>query len=497
MLENVLKQGRKAIVLVPEISLTFQTVNRFVARFGNNIAVLHSKMTVSKRKEEYKRIKSGEVDIVIGARSAIFAPIENLGLVIIDEEHDSSYYSQSTPKYSTKEVASYICRENNAVLLLGSATPEINTYYQAINGNIELIEMKSRPSGATLPEINLIDIKEDRLNGNIGIITEKLREEILINLKKGEQTMLFLNRRGYSSYLTCKECAYIFKCPNCDVALTYHKNNGLLLCHYCSHVEKNLHICPNCGSTKLNSGTIGTQKLEEELKAIYPGVRVLRMDADSTVSRDSHQNILEKFKNGDADILIGTQMISKGHDIANVSLVGILGVDSLIAINDFSASEKAYANISQVAGRAGRSDKKGRVYIETSLSDNYILENVIKNDYVGFYNNEIEFRKKCEYPPFVDIFLFEFVSRDLELLKSLSQKMYTILNSDKSNMYKVFSPKTPFIQKINNKYRINILLKTKASSALYKLLYQKLDMYNKISKSGVSMTITKNPVFLN
>lgn len=352
VLEKVLNQGRKAIVLVPEISLTFQTVNRFVSRFGNNIAVLHSKMTVSKRKEEYKRIKEGKVDIVIGARSAIFAPISNLGLVIIDEEHDSSYYSQSTPKYSTKEVAAYICKENNAVLVLGSATPEISTYHNALNGNIELIEMKNRPGGATLPSIELIDMKEDRVLGNKSIISNRLKEEILKNINRKEKTMLFLNRRGYMSYLTCKDCSFIFKCPNCDVALTYHKNNGLLLCHYCSHVERNVYICPKCGGTNLSSGSVGTQKLEEELDNLYPGIRTLRMDADSTVSRESYQKILETFKNGDIDVLIGTQMISKGHDIGSVSLVGILGVDSMLALNDYSASEKAFSNIAQVSRKS-------------------------------------------------------------------------------------------------------------------------------------------------
>ncbi len=496
VLESVLAQGKKAIVLVPEISLTFQTVSRFVSRFGNNVAVLHSKMTISKRKEEYKRIKDGKVDIVIGARSAIFAPLDKLGLVIIDEEHDSSYYSQSTPKYSTKEIASYICKENNAVLLLGSATPQIDTFYNALHGEIELIEMKNRPSGATLPSVELIDIRNEKINGNFGIISDKLKEEILINLKNHEQTMLFLNRRGYTSYLTCKECSNIFKCPNCDVALTYHKNNNLLLCHYCSYVEKNTTICPNCGGTNLSSSVIGTQKLEEELHSIYPDIKTLRMDKDSTITKDAHRNILESFKNGEADVLIGTQMISKGHDIANVSLVGIIGADSLIAINDFSASEKAFSNISQVAGRAGRAEKKGRVYIQTADPENYILQNVLKNDYTGFYKEEIEFRKRCEYPPFIDIFLFEFVSKNPFLVKEMSNKMYDILASNNKNMYKVFSPRKPFVQKINNKYRINIILKTKVSSSLYRLLYSKLAMYNKISNINVTMNVVKNPTFL-
>ena len=296
VIKRVLEKGKRAIVLVPEISLTYQTVNRFVSRFGNNIAILHSKMTVSKRKEEYKRIKNGEVDIIIGARSAIFAPVDNLGLVIIDEEHDGSYYSQTTPKYSTKEVASYICKENNATLILGSATPEISSFYKAQAGIMDIVTMENRPGTAVMPKIEIVNMKYDRVLGNTSDISLRLKEEIKKNIDKNEQTMIFLNRRGYLSYLRCNECSYIFKCPNCDVAFVYHKTSNLLHCHYCSHVERNVHKCPCCGSENISSSTIGTQRLEEELKEIFPGVTTLRMDADTTVAKDSHQKILDKFK---------------------------------------------------------------------------------------------------------------------------------------------------------------------------------------------------------
>jgi primosomal protein N' (replication factor Y) len=352
VLESVLSQGRTAVILVPEISLTYQTLTRFVSRFGNNVAILHSKMTVSKRKEEYKRIKNKEVNIVIGARSAIFAPIDNIGIVIIDEEHDSSYYSYKSPKYSTKQVARYICKNNDAILLLGSATPEISTYYMGVNGEIELIRLDQRPGNAVLPDITLIDMKEERLLGNKSFLSIALKEEILKNIQNKEQTMLFLNRRGYTSYLTCNDCSHIFKCPNCDIAMTYHKNSNLLLCHYCSHVEKNVKECPKCLSENISSGTTGTQKLEEELKEIYPETSILRMDADTTMTRDSHQKILDEFKNENINVLIGTQMISKGHDISNVTLVGVLGVDSMLGMNDYLASEKAFSNISQVARKS-------------------------------------------------------------------------------------------------------------------------------------------------
>ena len=407
LIERVLTQGRKAIVLVPEISLTYQTVERFVLRFGNDIAILHSKMTIAKRKEEYKRIKSGKVNIVIGARSAIFAPLDNIGLIIIDEEHDTSYYSQTKPKYSTKDIAAYICKESNAVLVLGSATPEISTYNKAINGQIELFEMKNRAANAKLPKIELIDLKDDRIMGNTSSISIALKEAIKNNIENKEQTMLFLNKRGYNSYLTCKTCGYVFNCPNCDVAMTYHKSNNLLLCHYCSHVEKNIKICPKCGGEDISSYQLGTEKLEEELKEAFPNASILRMDADTTVARDSQQKILDKFKNENIDILIGTQMISKGHDMPNVTLVGIIGTDALLAMNDFSSSERAFSNIYQVSGRAGRSTKEGKVLIQTSDPSNYILEAVENNSYIEFFNKEIEYRKTFGYPPFIDILLFE------------------------------------------------------------------------------------------
>lgn len=496
VIKRVLEKGKRAIVLVPEISLTYQTVNRFVSRFGNNIAILHSKMTVSKRKEEYKRIKNGEVDIIIGARSAIFAPVDNLGLVIIDEEHDGSYYSQTTPKYSTKEVASYICKENNATLILGSATPEISSFYKAQAGIMDIVTMENRPGTAVMPKIEIVNMKYDRVLGNTSDISLRLKEEIKKNIDKNEQTMIFLNRRGYLSYLRCNECSYIFKCPNCDVAFVYHKTSNLLHCHYCSHVERNVHKCPCCGSENISSSTIGTQRLEEELKEIFPGVTTLRMDADTTVAKDSHQKILDKFKNENINILIGTQMISKGHDIENVTLVGILGVDTMLGMDDYLSSERAFSNISQVSGRAGRARLPGRVLIQTNDPDNYILNAVINNSYIEFYEKEIKHRKKFGYPPFIDIVLFEISGRNFYLVKSEIDRLYNILNSENTGIYKVFNPKAPFIQKINNKFRVNIIVKTKLNTNSYNKLYEKINIFNKTKKNGVNMVVTRNPIFI-
>ena len=495
LIERVLTQGRKAIVLVPEISLTYQTVTRFVSRFGERIAILHSKMTIAQRKAEYKRIKQGEVDIVVGARSAIFAPIEDIGLVIIDEEHDLSYYSQTTPKYSTKDIAGYICKEENAVLILGSATPEISTYHKAISNQIELYEMNERAGNAKLPEIEIVDLKEDILLGNTSSISTRLKEEILKNIKSGEQTMLFLNKRGYHSYLRCKACNCIFNCPNCDVAMTYHKSNKLLLCHYCSHVEKNIDICPKCGNTEITNAMIGTEKLEEELKEIYPEVSILRMDADTTITRDSHQKILNEFRNQKVNVLIGTQMISKGHDIPDVTLVGIIGTDSLLALNDFSSSEKAFSNIYQVSGRAGRSDKSGRVLIQTSDSAHYILDAVKSHDYNSFFEKEIEYRKNFAYPPFIDILQFEISGADLRDVKFEAERLYTILNVGNANEYRVFTPKSPHIQKLNNRFRVNVMIKTKLNTKIYNNIYIKIKEFNEKKKNNVTMVISKNPIF--
>ena len=496
LIDRVLTQGRKAIVLVPEISLTYQTVERFVSRFGNNIAILHSKMTISQRKDEYKRIKRGEVNIVVGARSAIFAPIDDIGLIIIDEEHDTSYYSQTKPKYSTKDIAAYICKENNAVLVLGSATPEIGTYTKALNGTIELFEMKNRAASAKLPDVEIVDLKEDRVLGNTSNISIKLKEAISENIKNKEQTILFLNKRGYNSYLTCKNCGYVFNCPNCDVAMTYHKANDLLLCHYCSHVEKNIRICPKCGGEEISSYELGTEKLEEELKELFPNASILRMDADTTVARDSQQKILDKFKNESIDILIGTQMISKGHDMPNVTLVGIIGADALLAMNDFSSSERAFQNIYQVSGRAGRGKKAGRVLIQTSDSENYIIQAVKNNSYTDFYKMEIDYRKTFGYPPFIDILLFEISGKDFKEVKAEAEKLYNILNFDNQNEYRVFSPKSPYIQRLNNRFRINVMIKARLNSKIYSIIYNKIKIYNIKKKSTVSMSVTKNPIFI-
>ena len=456
--------------------------------------MLHSKMTISKRKEEYRKIASGKIKIVIGARSAVFAPLKNLGMIIMDEEHDSSYYSQMNPKYSTKEVVSYITKESNAVMVLGSATPEVSTYYKALNGGIELLKLSNRPKDSVLPEIIIVDKKKDALRGEDSkYFSKNLEDEILKNKERGEQTIVFLNRRGYSSYLRCDKCKTIYKCPNCDVALTYHKSNNLLVCHLCSYAEIRVERCKKCNEETILESTYGTEKIEERIKMIDSSITTIRMDRDTTITKGAHSKILEKFRDEKIDVLIGTQMVSKGHDIENVTLACVLGTDSMLNMNDYLASERAYNNISQTVGRAGRGNKKGRAIIETVEPENFVINCAVNHDYESFYSNEINYRKTLEYPPFTDIFVFTLSSKDNNVLKRQADKLFNILK-DTSGMYKLFSPKVPFLEKINNKYRINIMLKARLSKSLIDKIYDKLKLYEKLQVKKVNLSITRNPV---
>lgn len=494
-IEKCIELGKNAIVLVPEIALTHQTKQRFIARFGDVVSVIHSKMTISERKKEWKKVKTGEAKIVIGPRSALFVPFDTIGLIIIDEEHDSSYSSFTTPKYITREVAEYMAYEYNAYLLLGSATPDVSTMYKALSEKIDFYELTKRPANIQNPDIEIVDMKEEVVLGNT-LFSSRLKEEIQRNLDNKEQTFLFLNRRGFSSYITCADCGHILKCRNCDVNLTYHKKSNLLLCHYCSFVEQNKNICPSCRGTNLKLGSAGTQNIEEKIKEMFPEARVLRMDMDTTIKKGMHEKLLTEFKEGKADILVGTQMISKGHDIENVTLVGVLNVDGTFAGNDFLASERAFQNLLQVSGRAGRGSKRGRVLLQAYDIENYVLECVKNNSYIDFYNKEIEGRKLFKYPPFCDMLLIELSGEFKSSVIKEATKLYDIFNINNSSSYIIYSPKTPFIQKINNKYRVHILLKLNFSNKILGLIYENLEKYDKIKDRNVSISITKNPTYI-
>ena len=481
-IEEVLKKGKTAIVLVPEISLTPQMVDRFISRFGEeDIAVLHSKLSVGERYDQWKKIKKGECKIVIGARSAIFAPINNLGLIIIDEEHDSSYKSETNPRYNAKELAGYIAKQNSIPLILGSATPDVCTYYKAKNNNIELLELTKRANNSKLPIVETVDLRMELANGNKSILSEKLYNEIEKNLLDKKQTILFLNRRGYSTFVMCRDCGYTVKCKNCNITMTYHLNTNKLKCHYCGHEEKSVLECPECHSKNIKYFGTGTQKLEEEINKIFPNASTIRMDIDTVSKKNSHEEILNKFKNENIDILIGTQMVVKGHHFPNVTLVGVIAADSSLYIEDYKASERTFQILTQVAGRAGREKLPGRVIIQTYNPENFAIECSKKQDYDKFYETEIELRKQLKYPPFCDIISIGLTDIDNNKIKNVSERLYknikNLIEKENTNIF-IYKPLPCPIDKIKNRYRWRIIIKGKLTNKLINVINKAIEITN-------------------
>ena len=409
---NVLENGGGAIVLVPEISLTPQTTDRFRSRFGNNVAVLHSHLSDGERFDEWRRIRFGKARVVVGARSAVFAPVENLRIIIIDEEHEPSYFSEITPKYSAAEVALRRVKICGAKLVLGSATPSLTTYYRAKRGRYILLEMPNRINGVPMPKVDIVDMREEFLSGNNSIFSSLMIKRLKECLEKHEQAILFLNRRGYSSHAECRACGFVFTCPNCDVALTYHRFDESLRCHYCGANYKMPKTCPSCGREYIKYTGIGTQQVEEQLKLVFPNVRCLRMDMDTTSGKTAHRDILDAFTRREADVLIGTQMVAKGLDIPNVTLVGVVFADSTLFHSDFRSSERTFQLLTQVAGRAGRADKEGRVVIQTNAPGHRAIRLCTKHDYKTFYNLEIGDRRRTLFPPFAVFVRAQFACAD-------------------------------------------------------------------------------------
>lgn len=481
-IEEVLKKGKTAIVLVPEISLTPQMVDRFISRFGQeDIAVLHSKLSVGERYDQWKKIKKGECKIVIGARSAIFAPINNLGLIIIDEEHDSSYKSETNPRYNVKELAGYIAKQNSIPLILGSATPDVCTYYKAKNNNIELLELTKRANNSKLPIVETVDLRMELANGNKSILSEKLYNEIEKNLLDKKQTILFLNRRGYSTFVMCRDCGYTVKCKNCNITMTYHLNTNKLKCHYCGHEEKSVLECPECHSKNIKYFGTGTQKLEEEINKIFPNASTIRMDIDTVSKKNSHEEILNKFKNENIDILIGTQMVVKGHHFPNVTLVGVIAADSSLYIEDYKASERTFQILTQVAGRAGREKLPGRVIIQTYNPENFAIECSKKQEYDKFYETEIELRKQLKYPPFCDIISIGLTDIDNNKIKNVSERLYknikNLIEKENTNIF-IYKPLPCPIDKIKNRYRWRIIIKGKLTNKLINVINKAIEITN-------------------
>ena len=461
LIEKVINMNKGAILLVPEISLTPQMLDRFIGRFGKEkIAVLHSKLSIGERHDEWTKIKENRAKIVIGARSAIFAPMQDLGIIIIDEEHDNSYKAESSPRYNAKEIAKKICKDDNIPLVLGSATPDITTFYKTEKKEIQLLRLTKRANNSKLPSVEVIDLKKELATGNKSMLSEALYKSIKHNLENKYQTILFLNRRGYSTFIMCRECGYTMKCPNCNISLTYHSFQNKLKCHYCGHEENPVKICPSCGSDKIRYFGTGTQKLEEEIKKIFSEASTIRMDVDTVTKKNSHEEILNKFKNENIDILIGTQMVVKGHHFPKVTLVGVIAADSSLNIDDFRANERTFQILTQVAGRAGRENLPGKVIIQTYNPDSFPIEFSKKQDYDLFYKTEIELRKQLKYPPFCDIIVIGFSGEDQTEISKVTTFVYTLLknNLEKYDI-KVFMPMPAPIDKIKNKYRWRIVAK--------------------------------------
>ena len=501
LIEKVIKNGKSAILLVPEISLTPQMLDRFIGRFGKDkIAVLHSKLSIGERHDEWIRIKEEKSKIVIGARSAIFAPVKNLGIIIIDEEHDSSYKSESSPRYNAKEIAEKICKENNIPLILGSATPDINTFYRTNLENkddrrITLLKLTKRANNSSLPKVKIVDLKKELAIGNKTMFSTLLHKLIEENLKNKHQTILFLNRRGYSTFIMCRECGYTMKCPNCNISLTYHSFQNKLKCHYCGHEENPVKICPNCGSTKIRYFGTGTQKIEEEVKKEFPEASIIRMDVDTVSKKNSHEEILNKFKKENIDILIGTQMVVKGHHFPNVTLVGVIEADSSLNIDDFRANERTFQILTQVAGRAGREQLPGKVVVQTYNPNSFAIELSKGQNYDLFYKTEIELRKQLNYPPFCDIIVVGFSGRDNNEISKLSTYVYKLLKTNLENYnIKVFMPMPAPIDKIKNRYRWRIVAKGKVTSEVNIVINKCLQkVYNSGISKNTNIIIDVNP----
>lgn len=469
LVEDVIKKGKQAIVLVPEISLTPQITDRFYKRFGEVVAVMHSALSLGERYDEYTRIQKGIAKVVVGARSAVFAPVKNPGIIIVDEEHEYSYKSETTPKYHAVEIARMRAEAFNCPVVLSSATPSAESYYKAQTGEYTLIELTKRYNNNPLPEVEIADMRKELQEGNRTVLSRSLAREMYQNLKDGKQTILFLNRRGFSTFVSCRDCGFVYMCPNCSISLTYHASNDSLNCHMCGHRQQRHSLCPQCGSKKIRDFGTGTQKVEMQIKEIFPTANIVRMDADTTGGKNGHEKILNEFENNNSDILLGTQMVSKGLDFPRVTLVGALAADSSLFSDDFRAQERTFALITQVCGRAGRGDAAGRAVIQTYSPENRVLCLAAKQDYKTFYKEEIAYRQAFGYPPFEHIVNILITGEDEEKCHMCANTVLGELKvSDgiRSGGVTIFGPHDAPIKKIQGRYRKRIWFKCADVKAL-------------------------------
>ena len=468
LIDRVIKKGKTAIMLVPEISLTPQMLRQLRARFGETAAILHSGLSSGERFDEWWRLRTGEAKIAIGARSAIFAPLENIGIIIIDEEHDGSYSSESSPRYNTIDVATYRAKLNNAKIVLGSATPSVESFLKAKEGEYNLVELPDRINKRPLPVVDVVDMRREVRRGNNTPFSFALREEIENCLKCGNQALIFLNQRGFSKSVVCTECGHVQKCSACDVSLTYHKEDESLLCHYCGAKYKMIHSCTECGSPFLKLGGFGTEKIVAELKKLFPSAKILRMDRDTTQTKEGHFKILKEFAERKADILVGTQMIAKGHDFPYVTLVGILDADMSLHFSDFRSSERTFQLLTQVAGRSGRAENPGTVVLQTYSPDHPVLMRAINYDYIGFFEHEISIRKATGFPPFADIIrvLISSENEESALLatKAISDELKAIKDEEVDKFLFFGYMKAP-LKKLQGKFRYQVLMRITAENS--------------------------------
>lgn len=493
-IQRAIADGKEAIVLVPEISLTPQMTERFKSRFGDEVAVMHSGLSVGEKYDEWRKVQQGKVKVVVGARSAIFAPFKNLGLIILDEEHESTYKQEDSPRYHARDVAIWRGNYYNCPVILGSATPALESFARAKKGVYTLLTLQNRAKKQALPTVHIVDMREQLQAGNRSMFSEPLMEALQQRLERGEQTVLFLNRRGYSSFVLCRDCGTSVQCPNCDISLTYHRYQEKLKCHYCGHEEYIPQTCPECQSENIRYFGTGTQKVEEEIFKLFPQARVLRMDVDTTKQKGSHEKILDAFGRGEADILLGTQMIAKGLDFPNITLVGVLSADTSLHLPDYRAAEKTFQLMTQVSGRAGRHEKPGEVFIQTYTPEHYAIELSKEQLYTPFYEREMHARHLAGYPPYYYLALVQVSHEDVVMAAEYAGRVAEYLRSNLSFQVSVIGPTTASIARLQNRYRYQCLIKYKVEPNLIPTLLQLIKLYrSEWIKKGIVLTIDLDP----
>ncbi|WP_010631000.1 primosomal protein N' [Sporolactobacillus vineae] len=495
-IQRVIDKGRQAIVLVPEISLTPLMVHRFKGRFGNQVAVMHSGLSRGEKYDEWRRIREGRVSVAVGARSAVFAPFENLGLIIIDEEHESSYKQEDIPRYHARDVAIHRAARNHCPVVLGSATPSLESYARARKKVYQLLTLKERFNHHPLPPVDIVDMREEMRDGNHSVFSKELFTKLQERVARHEQTVLFLNRRGYATFVMCRSCGTVIKCPHCDISLTYHRASHLLKCHYCGYETRVPDACPSCGSDAMRYFGTGTQKVEAELNRLMPEARVIRMDVDTTGRKGGHEKLLRRFGEHQADILLGTQMIAKGLDFPEVTLVGVLAADSMLYLPDFRASEKTFQLLTQVSGRAGRHDLPGEVVIQSYSPDHYAVTDAAANDFNRFYQEEMQIRHRLGYPPFYYLTLITVTHPEAAQAAGASERIASILRNSLSSSVRVLGPAVPSVARIKDRYRFQCMVKYKREPKLLPVLHQIMQHFKETGKNGLQLSIDMNPVSL-